>query len=36
MGDRARKAGLLFDRRRAVTSYENVFLELMNGQRRTA
>lgn len=36
MGDRARKAGLLFDRRRAVTSYENVFLELMNGHRRTA
>ena len=25
MGDRARKAGLLFDRRRAVSSYEHVF-----------
>lgn len=36
MGDRARKAGLLFDRRRAVSSYEHVFLELTNGHRRTA
>jgi colanic acid biosynthesis glycosyl transferase WcaI len=36
MGDRARKAGLLFDRRRAVASYEHVFLELTNGHRRTA
>jgi len=36
MGHRARKAGLLFDRRRAVTAYEHVFLELTNGHRRTA
>ena len=36
MGERARKAGLLFDRRRAVSSYEHVFLELTNGHRRTA
>jgi colanic acid biosynthesis glycosyl transferase WcaI len=36
MGQRARRAGLLFDRRRAVSSYEHVFLELTNGHRRTA
>jgi glycosyltransferase involved in cell wall biosynthesis len=36
MGSRARKAGLLFDRRRAVASYEHVFLELTNGHHRTA
>jgi colanic acid biosynthesis glycosyl transferase WcaI len=36
MGERAREAGLQFDRRRAVASYESVFLELANGHRRTA
>jgi colanic acid biosynthesis glycosyl transferase WcaI len=36
MGERAREAGMLFDRRRAVASYDRVFQELTNGHRRTA
>ena len=31
MADNARQAGLAFDRRKAVASYERVFLELTNG-----
>jgi colanic acid biosynthesis glycosyl transferase WcaI len=36
MGERAREAGMLFDRRRAVASYDRVFQELTDGHRRTA